>query len=143
MTSKTRHQSCGDGLPRRFHLPTGDAGVVHEQIDRPQLALDLRDQRFSVSRRRDVGNDGLPADLRGDLLDLLTCPRRDRDLHPGTSELTRDPRAHAASPPVTKATPLSSSANDSRDLLEGFGVLERREVAGILAERPSPGPPCA
>src|SRR5437764_143221 len=38
-------------------------------------------------------------------------------------------------PPVTSATPSSRSpSEDTRDLLERLGVLERRQVAGILAQ---------
>src|SRR5215211_4900302 len=41
-------------------------------------------------------------------------------------------------PPVTSATPLSSSANGATDLLERLRVLERREIAGIRSERLRP-----
>jgi hypothetical protein len=75
-----------------------DAGVVDEEVDRPELALDLADHPLDVLHFGDVGDDSQPADLLGNLLNLLGRPGRDCDLHPGVGELAGDSRTDPAPP---------------------------------------------
>ena len=72
----------GLDLPGR-PFPERDPGVRHEQVDRAELALDLRDHRVDLLTRGDVRDDGEPADLARHFLDLIRAAGRDRDPHPG------------------------------------------------------------
>ena len=85
--------------------PVRDPGVRDEEVDRPQLPVDVGHHALDVLLPGDVGDDPEATDLTRDLLDLVGRARRDRDFHSRVGQLASDARADPA-----------TAARDERDL---------------------------
>ncbi len=121
------------GLPRAA-LPQPDAGVVHEQVDRTQLALDLGDHPLDVVRAAHVGLDGQPVQLARHGVHLPARPGGHRHARSSRGQLARDPGADAA-----------TAARDERHLSLELALSRRharspRATRGSRATRGRPGP---